>query len=55
MECPAYFGNGSSRKPLQLGLLNAQSVNNKALFIKDYLVDNCFELLAIVNGNRDKV
>jgi hypothetical protein len=32
---------------LQLGLFNARSINNKALFIKQYAVDNHFDLLAI--------
>ena len=32
---------------LQLGLLNSRSINNKALLIKDYVIDDHFEFLAI--------
>jgi len=32
---------------VQLGLINARSINNKALYIKDFMVDNKFDILAI--------
>ena len=34
-------------KPLQLGLFNARSLNNKALAVKDYVVDHELDLLAL--------
>ena len=39
------------KKPIQLGLFNAQSVNNKALAVKDYLVDHGLDLLVIRSMN----
>ena len=39
--------NLQSSEPLRLGLFNARSVVNKALFIKDYFVDHKLDLLAL--------
>ena len=37
----------SNARHMSLGLLNARSINNKALFIKDYVVDHQIDILGI--------
>ena len=37
----------SNARHMSMGLLNARSINNKALFIKDYTVDYQIDILGI--------
>ena len=40
-------GNTSATRPVNFCLLNARSVNNKTLIIKDFVAEHCIDLLAV--------
>ena len=47
IPCVSFSFTGLLEKPFWLGLFNAQSINKKALFVKDYLVEHGLDVLAL--------